>query len=388
MQRKDCETKPPRAVGSFFGPRSVYRSPAIQGLVLGLTAMTAPCLAGTVRLWASAVVVDETVRLDDVCELSGFDRETERKLAEITVSHAPEAGGSRIIHLELVRGALRAGGANMATVTLKGATTCAITRPATPIPQPRTESARPRQVRSASGSAPGSVEPRKVEPGTLRQAVIDYFNAELARYGGQADVVFHRTSQQVLDLSGPTYEFRIRRRGRVAIGAVKLEIDVIADGKPSQTIPLDVQVSMFRRVMVARRAINQNAPVGPVDVEPMRLSFSRLTGIGVENAASVVGQRAKRFIPAGTMIDPSMLEPVPLVRRGEFVRVSSITGSVRVVLSGTALQSGFLGDTVTVRTVDNKRVEFDAVVVGPGQVQIGGRNAVAGADRVATRGGS
>lgn len=388
MRRKDCETMSPDVVGLGRNPWRVYRSPAIAVFVLALVATTAPCWAGTVRLWASAVVVDETVRLDDVCELSGFDRETERKLVAITVSSAPDAGGSRIIGLELIRGALRAGGANMATVTLKGASTCAITRPAISIPQSNQESVKSTQVRSVPGTTPGSVASRAVEPGTLRQAVIDYFNAKLARYGGQADVVFHRTSLQVLDLSGPTYEFVIRHRGRSFIGAVKLEVDVIAGGKPSQTIPLDVQVSMFRRVIVARRAINQNAPLREVDVEPRRLSFTRLTGIGVKDAALVVGQRAKRFIPAGTMIDPTLLEAVPLVKRGEFVRVISVAGPIRVVISGTAVQSGFLGDTVSVRAVDNKRLEFDAVVVGPGQVQIGGRAEPANMPRVVTRGGS
>ena len=45
---------------------------------------------------------------------------------------------------------------------------------------------------------------------------------------------------------------------------------------------------------------------------------------------------------------------------------------IRVVTKGKAVESGLLGDEIRVRAVDDSRVEYDAAVVSPGSVQIGG----------------
>ncbi len=45
---------------------------------------------------------------------------------------------------------------------------------------------------------------------------------------------------------------------------------------------------------------------------------------------------------------------------------------VKNVTSAKATKDGLLGQTITVRASDNKRVEFDAVVVGVGRVRVGG----------------
>ena len=53
------------------------------------------------------------------------------------------------------------------------------------------------------------------------------------------------------------------------------------------------------------------------------------------------------------------------------IRWRSVAGAIRVVTTAKAVQDGLLGETVTIRATDNKRVELDAVVVGPGAVEIG-----------------
>jgi flagella basal body P-ring formation protein FlgA len=354
-------------------------------LAIALVVLGAPLAeAGTVRMWPSAVVVDESVHLSDIAELSAFDRETERTLASLVVTHAPPPGGSRFISLEMLRSVLAENGANMAAVTLSGATQCTLTRPAVAVGR----SAAPGSILTtpsrhsgagASGSRASPPDPKDASASgsaqagrlTLRQAVIDYFDAELARYGGRADVVFDRTSDQVLGLSGPAYQFRVRRRDGAVLGLVQLAVDVTAEGRVLQTVPLIAQVTMIRRVVVAHRPINQDAAIVASDVELVPVSFTRLDKLGLRDAAQAVGQRAKRFISAGTVLDPAMLETVPLVTRGQLVTLTSVCGSVRVVTTGKAMADGLLGDVIKVRASDNRRIELEAAVVGPGVVQIG-----------------
>ena len=406
MRRKDCEKTHHADARECAGrPVRVGRLTAL--LVLAACAPGSLAHAGSVRLWSAAVIVDDTVRLLDLCELRGFDPETERMLAELVVTDAPPPGGSRVIHLEMIRTLLAASGANMAMVTMGGATRCAVTRPSDAVSEsdsvahdrvahgfsrgvfalkrwatrPRALTGRVQPKRWATrpgGSTAPSIRIRTssahagdMNTSTLQQAIIDYFDGELARYGGTADIVFDHTSQQLLDLSSPAYQFKVRRRGGAPLGLIQLEVDVLAKGRTLQTVPLVVQVSLIRRVVIASRSVNQGATIHASDVAQVPLSFTRLDKLGIDDVARTIGQRAKRFISAGSLVDPGMLESVPLVTRGQLVRLTSVAGAVRVVTSAKALRDGLLGETITVRSADKKRVELDAVVVGPGTVRIG-----------------
>jgi len=150
-----------------------------------------------------------------------------------------------------------------------------------------------------------------------------------------------------------------------------VEVDVLVDGRTIQTVRLIVQVSMLRSVVVSARAINQEATIQASDVHHIPFTFTRMDKLGVTAPAEVIGKRAKRFIPTGSLIEQAMLDTVPLVRRGQFVTLTSVAGAVRVVTAAKAVGAGALGDSVRVRAVNNRRVEFEGIVVGPSRVQIG-----------------
>ena len=397
MRRKDCD-KSNHASGRDRPGRLSRRVWLAAGAILIGWAMAPTGFAGSVRLWPSAAVVDDGVRLTDVSELSGFDPEVERTLCDLIVAEAPPAGGTRVLHLDLIRSALVAAGTNMATVTLRGATQCSVSRPSIP------ESPAPAKILpvagsggpgrwAASGTCPRGVAPPVDSPRTfpataptLRQAVVNYFNLELERYGGRAEVIFDRSSAQVLDLSGPPYEFVIRRRKGSPLGLTSIEVEVLADGRVVQSVPLVVQVTMMRQAVAARRAINQDATVHPEDLGLVALSVTCLDRLGFDEIEMVAGQRARRFIPVGTLIEPGMLEEVPLVQRGELVTLASVVGGVRVVTTAKAAETGLRGELVKVRAVDRKGIEFDAVVVGPGAVEVGARSTIREGARVAMGG--
>ncbi|MFQ5412872.1 MAG: flagellar basal body P-ring formation chaperone FlgA [Phycisphaerae bacterium] len=347
--------------------------------VVLLTLAAGPAAAGTIRVWPRGLVVGDSVRLDDVAELRGFAVDEAERLAGLALGDAPPAGSSRDISIDTIRDSVRAAGFNPVHVTLSGATLCSVSRPARPVPTrdvvAHRSAARPsvaRGGRAARGRV-GAGNDGDASGATLRQAVIDHFNAALAAYGGRADLVFQHTSEQVLNLSGSPYSFRVRRGSGPVLGLVGIEVDVVADGHVVQTVPLVAKVTMLRDVVVARRVINQDATIRASDVEVVPMSFTRLERTGLADVAQVVGQRAKRLVPAGAMIEASKLEAVPLVTRGQLVTLVSAVGAVRVVTSAKATESGFLGDAIRVRSADKQRREYDAVVVGPAQVRIGTR---------------
>ena len=389
MKRKDCDNSMHHgSPGCVSSARAALRRSASALLLTGL--LVVPADAGSIRMWPAAVVVTDTIRLSDVCELRGFTSDSEQSLGDLVVSAAPQASGSRVIHMELVRTTLRDAGVNMATVTVRGATRCDVSRPASSISEQASGGGeRSSKANLARGTARRPVVSSN-EPGqrTLRDAVLDYFNQQLARYGGTADVLFGNAALPELDLAGPDYEFRVRHRNSSPLGLVQVAVEVFARGGTEPVMPevsFMTQVSLVRRVVSARRAINQGGSVRPEDIELVPVTFTRFEKLGLGDPAQVVGQRAKRFVAAGSLIDASMLEAVPLITRGQLVSLVSVSGAVRVATTATATEEGLLGETITLRATDNRRVEFDAVVTGPGTAQIGGTPVAAA---VATRGGS
>ncbi len=388
MTRKDCDS--PNNAGRSLNRRRLVLIALLVGAVSG------PALAGTVRLWPSASVVDDTVKLSDLCELTGFDLEIEQALTDLSIADAPPTGGRRLIHIDMIRAAIAASGANMATLALHGATQCTVSRPSVP---PRGSNRRS-NLPALNTAPPTSAQntallPTGVRPeaetnhaATLRQAIIDYFDTEFERYHGKSQVIFDRVSEHVLGLSGPEYRFRIQHRRGSPLGLTSIEVDILTDDRVVQTVPMVVQVSMMRKVVAARRSVNQGATVRTSDVHLVPMTVTRLDKLGHDNLAMVVGQRAKRYLPVGTLIEPEMLEAVPLVQRGELVSLASVVGGIRITTTGKAAETGLLGDVIKVRAANDRRVEYDATVVGPGQVEIAAAAAFRNAEQLAIRGPS
>jgi len=372
MTSKDCDRTFRRGLRRRQGGNAAVIVVLACAAVVGNTRDAA---AASLRIWSTALVVTEQIHLDDVCELRGFDQSWETALKETVLGAAPKPGASLIIDQRAVREVLAGSGVNMATVTVSGASRCEVSRPSTPLAPQRTadvatEDRAAERSTSQAEPAPGGTSQRTGSV-TLRQAVIDFFNDEVARYRGRAEIAFDRTSEQLLNLAGPTYTFRVRRRGGAPLGLIPIEVEVLAEGTIAQTVPMVVSVSMVRRVVVARRSINQDATIQPGEVETMELKFNRTDKIGLTTPAQIVGQRAKQFITAGSMIDLTDVESVPLVVRGQLVTLESVVGGIQVVSTAKAAEDGLLGQTITVRATDKKRVEFDAVGVGVGRVRVG-----------------
>lgn len=383
MNRKDCEYA--GCLHARPGGTRSARPPVLMRMCFVVTVAVllgepgAAALAGSIRVYATAVVTGDSVRLEDVCELNGFDTETTERLGAVVVAPSPAAGGSRLLNLDAIRPAI-AGAVKLSGVTIRGATQCAVSRPSDSLPKSTAESASKRVARPTSNpkvapTATGAAAHPAAKPDelmvSLRQAVVDHFNQEFARYGGTAEIVFDHTSDQVLDLSGPAYQFRVRSKQAQWLGLCPLEVDVLAAGSVVQTVPLVVQATMTRHVVVAKRTINQDATIQAADVNLAALSFTKFDDLGVSDPSQVIGQRAKRVISAGALVEMGSLESVPLVLRGQLVTIVSEVAGIRVVTTGKAAQDGRRGEVIKVRSVDDKKVEFDAIVTAPGQVRIG-----------------
>jgi flagellar basal body P-ring formation protein FlgA len=76
-----------------------------------------------------------------------------------------------------------------------------------------------------------------------------------------------------------------------------------------------------------------------------------------------------RAVPVGRMLTWHDIAKLPLVRKGDQVVVTAIDGLLTVSMKALALESGAMGETVTVRNTESHK-EFTAVVTDENHVQI------------------
>ncbi|MDH4180100.1 MAG: flagellar basal body P-ring formation chaperone FlgA, partial [Armatimonadota bacterium] len=80
-------------------------------------------------------------------------------------------------------------------------------------------------------------------------------------------------------------------------------------------------------------------------------------------------QRPTRAASAGAILTTDWIEPIPAVRRREFITIVARVGAVRATTRVLALADGGVGDIIRVRT-DGRKQEFLARVSGPGRAEV------------------
>ncbi len=371
MNRKECDSgyrMVQRGTGCSPAMRFGFHKACVRLFVVAaivLASLCAPPASGAgIRLWPTAVTDRDVIRLRDVARLDGFGSEDGDRLGEVVVARSPQPGGRATVGLEDIRNELYAAGVNLAALLLKGASVCEISRPVPGRPQQAPQAA-DRQERPCRWPSDGQHVDR-----TLELAVRQRIEASLAHLGGRVQVRFSRASRQALGLSEPDYTFRIQSRSDRMLGLVSFDVDVVRDGASALTVPVVTEVSLIKRVIVARRAINRGAVVRAKDVAMAERQFTRLEDVGLTDLGAVVGQEARRFLDRGTLIGPRDVRPLPLVRRGRLVTVWNRSGPIVVKAVGKALDSGSYGQVVQVKN-DRSGQTFYARVSGQQTVVVG-----------------
>lgn len=359
MNRKECVTIRKRArveVGRRFA------SVAVATVLMSGTAVRAE--PASVRIWPNAVVDDGVVRLSDVAQIVGGTG----AIDSLEIAKAPAAGGREVLRHEEILDRLRQAGVNVADVRMSGAIRCEVTRPA-----PRDDAGAAQVASPPSNPTPLVEAPhanRHVSK-TLGGAVESYIRAALATYEGEVDIQFNRSQklQSALMLSGPRFSFRIEPPSTMPLGLVSLTVDVFDNGHPVQDVPVVAEVALIRRVVTAKRPINRGMTISDGDVSLELRRFDNISRIGVVDPRAVIGQRARSFIDRGDMVLARDVEPLPLVKRGDFVTVYRRQAGLLVRTVGKALGGGSYGDTISVKNEGSKR-SYEATITGPQTVEV------------------
>lgn len=151
--------------------------------------------------------------------------------------------------------------------------------------------------------------------------------------------------------------------------AARLAVEVRCAAPSPWRVYVPVTVAVVRPVVVTARSLARDTILAPGDV---RLAEREVAGLAYGSFAAaeeVVGQRLRRDVAEGSILNPGLVLVPPLVRRGQEVLIEARSPGFSVRVAGVARRDGRLGETIPVQNISSGEVR-EAVVRSAKSVEV------------------
>lgn len=304
--------------------------------VVPVRAATDP--GSTVRLHSQATVRGTAVTLADIAELSGDSEALLTQLAHMSVGRVGDVALlSRTEIAALIRKAI----ANPADVVVTGAEFTRVT---------------------LAKRAPAAAE---------IEAVLKSHLATVTQWREDEIAISSIGNLKTIEIPEGNVELRAVNRGAPTnFRRMLLSVEAILDGEPLRAFWVQADIRIRAQVVKVARPVGFKTVLTAddlreqvCDIEDPRTSYFR-------SQMEAIGTVTRRALSLGELLSRNSVEDAGLVRVGETVRLTVVSGSVRMSVPARALQNGKLGDPIKVRNIDSDRV-ITAVVTGRKEARIG-----------------
>ncbi len=146
-------------------------------------------------------------------------------------------------------------------------------------------------------------------------------------------------------------------------------IGVSCNGISPWKLYVPVKISVYEKVLVAKRYLRRGSQISADDVALSRRDLSTLNRGYIIEPQQAVGLIPKQPILAEDVIRPSMIEAQKLVRRGENVIILAKNKGFEVRMKGKALGDGISGQIIQVQNLASQRV-IQGEVISRGVVSV------------------
>jgi flagella basal body P-ring formation protein FlgA len=354
----------------------------------------------TLELRAEATVVGNEIKLKQICRWTDADNATLAPVADLIVARIDGNSPFRGVGVEEIKSILHDAGVNLAAINFAGAVSCTVNRgdvqydervalqqwidarsgkatantESQPTTAPATE---PAAVPAAEKTAAPKTGPGadRTPYHTLRDLLIDDISQRLHVPADTLQVNFRPQDDKILTLSEPNFRFQIDPVRVRNLGTVEWSITIVTDSG-NQKLKLTATARAWQNQLVLARPLSYKQVIQPTDVTERRMLVDLLTDETVVTREQAVGQQAGRELKSGTILTARMIDPVQLVKSGQFVTITLQSGGVQLKTVARALEGGSFGQTIKVKNETTKDI-FDVVLTGPQTATMNGSPDVA-----------
>ncbi len=135
------------------------------------------------------------------------------------------------------------------------------------------------------------------------------------------------------------------------------------------TVYVPVEIKVFKPVVVAVKTLAANSVITKADVKLQPWDVSGLRQGYIKSINEIVGQQLKYAVSMGTVMTPTHVRPQKVVRRGEYITLVAVAGTMEVKMNGTAMSDASLGQRIKVKNTSSRRI-VEGVVDAPGIVRV------------------
>ena len=302
-----------------------------------LLALTLPLSAAatTITFHNQAVVEGRDIFLGELADIQGADKP---QLAQHRIAPAPPLGEQRVLPVtEVIRSLRRLPGS--ADFHYTGSATVTVTRKAIHV----------------------TVEQLKDMVATFLQDHLDQLPQAEIR------LTHVRAPQDVLVPPGHLTWEVIPSRPEI-LGSSSFGIILKVNGKVVKNCTLHGHLEALGEVAVAAVTLQRGTVIEPAQIRMVRMDLTRLKDPFLD-PARIKGLEVRRTIGSGRVIEKSMVQPPPVIRQGQLVKIFAVRGNLRLSTVGIAKADGRPGQVIRVANMGSRKLLY-CRVDGPGIVSV------------------
>ncbi len=286
----------------------------------------------------SAVVEKNTIQLGDIVHFSE-NNETTRALASIIVCNAPMPGERILLRSVKVRNSMLRNHPIPRGTEWRGSGTVSVLRKGQKVTSEQILSYINRYIKKNSDS----LAPAKIR--FLPQETPAVFALPTGEI--HCEVIPSRPG--ILKSSRFSLIFRIA-------------------GKTVKNISVRGKVEAIAPVAIVKRNMKRGEEITPADVTFTNLDISRIAD-AITDQKTLLGKRLRFSLHAGQPLRATILEEIPIIQKGDPVKIIIRSKTMLLTATGFALTNGVKNQIIRVRNSNSNKI-LQAQVTGPGEVEI------------------
>lgn len=148
-----------------------------------------------------------------------------------------------------------------------------------------------------------------------------------------------------------------------------LSAQVKCEGAKQWSMYLKMNIAVWTDIVVTAQALKRGSLLSKADLRLQRVNLAETRNGTLYNAEEAIGMELRRTLAAATPLRIRDLDEPMVIKRGDRVQIAARLGGLRVIMPGTALANGRIGQQIAISN-DRSDRKVRAKVIAEGQVEV------------------
>ena len=297
-------------------------------------------LAAEVVFQKSCVVKNDSILLSDIARFSTDESPLLKALKSQIVTSSPDPGTVKTIDArEVISQLIKKNHGNLAGITWKGSPLVAVSR-----------------------------ESKTISSEQVLEIISDFIDQNRHRLPDAEITFIPDTIPLPFEIQTGMLSWEVVPSSPDIVGSSRFSIIFKVDNKVRKNFSVRGRTEAIADTVVAARKIKYGEVITADMVAQARKDISATKNYA-RIPVEVLGSVAKRTIHQGTIMSSDSIELPPVIKRGEFVKITVNRGGLKLSATGIARSDGQLNEVIRVKNAQSNKLIY-CRVQAPGHVEV------------------